>query len=217
MIRQTRRFTGLFAAVAALFGASFALTSTNPAALLSSAFVPATTTTVPVTAVVAVLPSAPAIDRLGAVTPEMIDSETLWLARCIYSETKRPAEQELVAWVIRNRVETGYRGETTYEGVVLDPYQFSAFIRGTSTYARYTALTPETDNAGFQKALAIAHFVRHAPESMRPFDGETRHFYSEQSMVGGRTPAWAVGKVAVAPARDFTLEAKRFRFYTGLV
>ena len=136
---------------------------------------------------------------------------------CIYSETKRPDEQELVAWVIRNRVETGYRGESTYEGVVLDPYQFSAFIRGTATYARYTALTPATDNAGFQKALAIAHFVRHAPAAMRPFDGETRHFYSEQSMVGGRTPAWAVGKVAVAPARTFSLEAKRFRFYTGLV
>lgn len=211
--RQTRRLTGLFAAVAALFGASFAVTSTTPTALLSSAFV-AGASTVDATVV---LPAALSVDRLTTPAAHLIDSETLWMARCIYSETKRPDEQELVAWVLRNRVETSYRGESTYEGVVLDPYQFSAFIRGTATYARYSALTADSDNAGFQKALAIAHFVRHAPASMRPFDNETRHFYSEQSMVGGRTPAWAVGKVAVAPARDFSLEAKRFRFYTGLV
>ena len=48
--------------------------------------------------------------KLTPLPPEMIDNETLWLARAIFSETKRPEEQILVAWVIRNRVETGYRG-----------------------------------------------------------------------------------------------------------
>ncbi len=212
-LRQTRRFSGLFAAATALLGLALVSITGNPAALLTSAFVPATTAT----EAAVVLPATLAIDRLPAPSPAVIDSETLWLARCIYSETKRPDEQELVAWVLRNRVETGYRGNSTYETVVLDPYQFSAFIRGTSTYTRYTALDASSDNAGFQKALAIAHFVRNAPAAMRPFEGTTRHFYSEQSMAGGRAPAWAVGKDAVAPTREFSLEARRFRFYAGLV
>ncbi len=48
------------------------------------------------------------VRRLPVLPPQelkKIDNETLWLARCIYSETKRPEEQELVAWVVRNRVE----------------------------------------------------------------------------------------------------------------
>ncbi len=59
--------------------------------------------------------------------PADLEEPTLWLARAIYSETKLPHEQELVAWVVRNRVETAYRGRRTYRAVVLDPYQFSAF------------------------------------------------------------------------------------------
>lgn len=214
--RQTRRFAGLFAAATSLVGASLSGFIASPTALLGSAFVPATSATVLEAS--AVLPATLDIDRLSAPASEVIDSETLWLARCIYSETKRPEEQELVAWVLRNRVETGYRGKTTYETTVLDPYQFSAFNPGSSVRSRYTSLsTASVDNKGFQRALAIAHFVRHAPAVMRPFDNETRHFYSEQSMVGGRTPAWAIGKAPVAPAREFELEARRFRFYTGLV
>ena len=64
---------------------------------------------------------------------DAVSEDVLWLARCIYSETKRAPEQELVAWVIRNRVETGYRGQRSYEGAVLDPYQFSAFNPGTGS------------------------------------------------------------------------------------
>ena len=210
-LRQTRRFSGLLAAATTLLGLAFVGLTANPATLLSSAFVPATTET-PV-----VLPATLAIDRLPAPGPAVIDGETLWLARCIYSETKRPDEQELVAWVLRNRVETGYRGSSTYETVVNDPYQFSAFNVNSGVRSRYTSLDATSGNEGFQKALAIAHFVRHAPVAMRPFEGTTRHFYSEQSMTGGRTPAWAVGKDAVAPTREFTLEARRFRFYAGLV
>ena len=159
------------------------------------------------------------LKRIEPLPPQMlpqVDSETLWLARCIYSETKRPEEQELVAWVIRNRVETGYRGQRSYRDVVLDPYQFSAFNPGTRTRSKYSALSPTTTNAGWQRALRIAHEVKSMPASLRPFSGTTRHFYSEQSMVGGRTPAWAHGQRPVRPKRDFTLEARRFRFYENI-
>lgn len=132
---------------------------------------------------------------------DAVTEDVLWLARCIYSETKRPEEQELVAWVIRNRVETGYRGETTYEGVVLDPYQFSAFNAGSRMRRHYTSLTPASSAAGWERALEIAFNVFHAPAAERPFAQTTRHFYSEQSMVGRRQPAWANGKTPVQQTR----------------
>ena len=77
------------------------------------------------------------VQKLGT-----IDRETLWLARCVYSETNRPEEMELVAWTIRNRVETRYRGQSTYRGTVLDPFQFSAFNPGSSKRRHYLNLDP---------------------------------------------------------------------------
>lgn len=153
------------------------------------------------------------LKRMSPLPPKKVDTETLWLARVIYSETKRPEEQEVVAWVVRNRVETAYRGKNTYEKVVNDPYQFSAFNPGTATRARYAGLTKNSQTPGFQKALAIANQVKNAPDSLRPFSETTRHFYSPQSMVGGRTPAWARRGQLVLPERDFALESRRFRFY----
>lgn len=156
------------------------------------------------------------LKRKSPAVPRKVDSETLWLARAIYSETKRPEEQEIVAWVIRNRVETKYRGKTTYQEVVNDPYQFSAFNPGTATRAQYTSLTEKSQSPGFQKALAIAHQVINAPDSLRPFPKTTRHFYSPQSMVGGKTPSWVRSEKRVTPARDFTPESHRFRFYANV-
>ena len=37
-----------------------------------------------------------------------IDSETLWLARAMFSESKRHDEQELIGWTVRNRVEASW-------------------------------------------------------------------------------------------------------------
>ena len=137
--------------------------------------------------------------------------DVLWLARVIYSETKKPHEQELVAWVVRNRVETEYRGKDTYKEVVLDPYQFSAFNNNSPKRGHYTSLSWNSTAPGFQKALEIAETVAVSDTSVRPFSNETRHFYSEQSMVGRRAPAWASGKRPVKLDRQ--VEAKRFRFY----
>ena len=146
---------------------------------------------------------------------EAVTEDVLWLARCIYSETKRAEEQELVAWVIRNRVETEYRGEDTYEDVVLDPYQFSAFNPGNPKRRLYTSLTPSSDSPAFVQALEVAHGVYHAPSAARPFPERTRHFYSERSMVGGAKPNWAHGHTPVQPT-SFRPDPRRFRFYSGV-
>lgn len=161
------------------------------------------------------LAATPDLEKLEPLPPAMIDTETLWLARVIYSETKKPEEQELVAWVVRNRVETEYRGERTYKDVVLDPMQFSAF-NGGRTRRFYSSLTPESRSPGWQKALSIAHVVKNAPPQARPFSVKTRHFYSEQSMVGTRHPGWARGKEVVDPRRPYDIDPERFRFIEGV-
>ncbi len=149
-----------------------------------------------------------------AFASEDIKEDVLWLARCIFSETKRPAEQELVAWVVRNRVETGYRGRGSYRDAVLDPWQFSAFNDNSPKRDYYSALTFESKAKGWQTALFIAYDVLHAPVYERPFAKTTRHFYSERSMVGQIKPVWAGGKRPVSLNRN--IDPKRFRFYSGV-
>ncbi len=154
--------------------------------------------------------------KVKPLPPERIDSETLWLARVIYSETKRPEEMELVAWVVRNRVETQYRGKKSYQDAVLDPFQFSAFNPGDRKRTHYTGLGMNSDAPGFKSAVTIAHSVRKADANYRPFSKNTRHFYSERSMVGVKHPAWAKGGKKVNPQRDFQLDEQRFRFFANV-
>ena len=154
--------------------------------------------------------------KLPPLPPENIDLETLWLARCIFSESKRPEEQELVAWVVRNRVETRYRGKRTYQDVILDPYQFSAFKPDYHQWEFYTGLHPHSKVPGWQRALRIAHYVRNVDGSLRPFSPQTRHFYSERSLGNGIHPAWATGLEPVTPNRDYQIEARRFRFFENV-
>jgi hypothetical protein len=154
--------------------------------------------------------------RVKPLPPAELDAETLWLARVIYSETKRPEEMELVAWVVRNRVETGYRGNSSYRSAVLDPFQFSAFNPGDRKRQHYSNLNLRSNAPGFDRAIAIAHTVKYAGEHFRPFTQTTRHFYSERSMVGVRHPAWAKDGVKVDPKRSFTLDERRFRFFANV-
>jgi hypothetical protein len=190
----------------------------SPQTLLATAFVPGQSEAAPMeqasATVTQVVPADP--EALAPVPASQIDEETLWLARCIISETNRPVEQELVAWVIRNRVENNYRGAYSYEQAVLDPYQFSAFNPGSSVRRKFTGLTATSDYPGFQRALAIAHYVRSAPADARPFEAKTHHFYSERSMVGGHAPAWARGEQPVSIDRTVEIQEERFRFYADL-
>lgn len=159
------------------------------------------------------LAQEPAADA-PAFAAEAVTDDALWLARVIYSETKRADEQELVAWVVRNRVETAYRGKDTYREVVLDPWQFSAFNRNAPKRAHYTGLTAESQAAGWSTALQIAMDVLAAPVYERPFAQDTRHFYSERSMVGRRAPAWANGQRPVSLDRE--IDPRRFRFFRAI-
>lgn len=160
--------------------------------------------------------ASPTADKDSVAAPAFVDTSTLWLARAIYSETKDPQEQELIAWVVRNRVETRYRGHSSYKEVVLDPYQFSAFNPGRPKRSFYIGLTPKAERPGWTKALWIAKYVRHAPARHRPFPIRTRHFYSEQSMEKQRRPYWADHQKRTLPAGGFEINKKRFRFYVGI-
>ena len=151
------------------------------------------------------------LEQLRTLPPYHMD-EVLWLARCLLSESDRPDEQELVAWVVRNRVETGYRGRT-YREVVLEPRQFSAFNADTDRRAYLLSLDQEDRIPSWRRAVEIALAVYQAPASERPFSQTTRHFYSPISMTGGRTPPWARGETPVAVAG---IDAQRFRFFDGI-
>lgn len=154
---------------------------------------------------------APAGDARTSVLEE---DEIIWLARCIYSESDRPDEQRFVAWVVRNRVETGFRGDT-YREVVLEDRQFSAFNEPTPRRARILRLTPDDRHPPWQRALAIAREVHGAPASGRPFPITTRHFYSPISMTGRSVPHWAIDVEPLATDR-LAIDPHRFRFFDGI-
>lgn len=155
--------------------------------------------------------------KLAPLPPEKIDVETLWLARVIFSESKRIDEQALVAWVVRNRVETKYRGMRSYESVALDPHQFSAFRDESTKRSYYTGLTAQSSTPGWQTALRVAYDVRHADARYRPFSRETRHFYSERSLGEFDAPTWATGKKPVEIRyQSIDVDHWRFRFFEGV-
>jgi len=160
---------------------------------------------------------SPSTWRYAEIDPSLVDRETLWLARCIYSETKDPGEMELVAWVVRNRVETGYRGRWTYEDVVLDPFQFSAFNRSSTKRYYYGNLRPDSRASGWRRALRIAYMVRTDLGTTRPFPLTTRHFFSERSMRGRRHPSWAYGSTPLGINDVYDVPVERFRFYDGIL
>ena len=151
--------------------------------------------------------------RMGRLTPLQQD-EVLWLARCIYSESDRAHEQRLVAWVVRNRTETNYRG-TTYREVVLEPRQFSAFNEPSIRRNHILSLTPQSPSKAWRIALGIALDVYKAKPSERPFSITTRHFYSPVSMRGGRTPQWAKNIEPLSSVR-LGVDPHRFRFFAGI-
>lgn len=140
---------------------------------------------------------------------------TMWLARCIYSESYLEHEQELVAWVVRNRVETRYRGKSKYRSVVTDPYQFSAFNDQSITRELLVSMDSTFTGEGWLQAVEVARRVILADPASRPFPITVRHFYSEQSLGGAEVPEWA-NKQRPVELDDFNVDEKRFRFYNGV-
>lgn len=141
------------------------------------------------------------------------DSEVLWLARCIYSETKQPHEMQLVGWVVRNRVEAPVHPDT-YEEVVLEPRQFSAFNRYNPKRYRLMRLAYEDQEARpyWAVALKTAASIYDADESERVWPRNVLHFYSPRSMVPrGAQPHWADTLNPVRP--PIAVDPDRFRFF----
>jgi hypothetical protein len=141
--------------------------------------------------------------------------ETMRLARCIYSESHRRHEQELVAWVVRNRVETRYRGESTYREVIIDPFQFSAFNYNSPTRDYLLELDSTYTSRGWIQAMEVARRVILADVDDRPFPITTRHFYSERSLGDAEIPIWSLESEPVRPHR-YEVDEKRFRFFDGV-
>lgn len=138
--------------------------------------------------------------------------EILWLARIIYSETKRAHEQRLVAWVVRNRVDTGYRGRS-YAAVANRSDQFSGLNPTDSQYEHNMSRYWASQGESWKQALRIAKEVYLAPEKDRPFSVTTRHFYSP---VAVETPRWARGREAVRTIKSSARSQPRFAFYARI-
>lgn len=155
----------------------------------------------------------PVADRLQSL-PAFDANEVLWLARGIYSESNRAHEQELVAWVVRNRVETGFRGGS-YRDVVLEDRQFSAFNTPSTRRNHILQLNAESRAPGWQTALRIALDVFEAPAAERPFAETTRHFYSPVSMRGRLKPHWAEDAAPLS-AEALGVAPHRFQFFDGI-
>lgn len=139
------------------------------------------------------------------------DEEILWFARLIYSETKDVNEQVLVAWVARNRVENGFRGNT-YKDVALSPSQFSGLNAFDHNYEKNINLGYEDEAPGWRTAVEVAKLVYDAPEILRPFSQEVMHFYSP---VAVSAPAWAQGRIPVKEVRN-ARGGVRFAFFDGV-
>lgn len=146
--------------------------------------------------------------------PARAMNEVVWLARCMYSESNRPHEQRLVGWVVRNRVETEFRGRT-YREVILTPRQFSAFNEPSPRRRHLLNLTLDSESPGWQKVLDVAYRVYTAPPEERPFPITTRHFYSPVSRSSEHPPSW-VDDHTPLPSASLGVLPHRFKFYDGI-
>ena len=145
---------------------------------------------------------------------EAIDQEVLWLARALYSETKKPEEQALVAWVIRNRVESPLYPDT-YKEVVLQYGQFSGLNARDKQYNVNVSLGYGDTSSAWDSALSIARAVYFADPILRPLPAGVMHFYSPVSVVV--TPKWAQGIEPSHTVKDPATNTVRFAFYADVM
>ena len=153
------------------------------------------------------------VDTLSTVRDSLDNSlsrDVLWLTRAIYSETDRPLEMYYVAHVIKNRVETCYRGQCTYKDVILDPYQFSAFNNNNQYYRNVNKSNARRLGPWIAaKQVALDVYM----EDIDPTQGST-HFFSQVSMVDNSFPHWAYSGEQIIV--NNTIEEERFRFYKNV-
>jgi spore germination cell wall hydrolase CwlJ-like protein len=139
--------------------------------------------------------------------------EILWLARIVYSETKSPNEQVLIAWVVRNRVEAEYKG-ATYEEVASRSSQFSGLNMFDRQYRHNITRNYDSPGRAWENALSISEAVYFAPNWLRPFAGDVKHFYSPKSV--RLEPEWAADHKPVLLVKDSKRKYVRFAFYSDI-
>jgi hypothetical protein len=140
--------------------------------------------------------------------------DVLFVARTLTSESDRADEQRMVAWTIRNRVESRFRGDSTYTQVVLAPQQFSGWFISRAR-DRMLALTWSTRNrSDWDEAIEITLAVMRAPRELNPIPN-INHYYSPVSMIPkGAEPFWAKNELpeVIIPGQGFD----RFRFFSEI-
>ena len=139
-----------------------------------------------------------------------VDDEILWFARTIYSETKKAEEQKLVAWVIRNRVDSGLYGDS-YEDVVLARGQFSGMHATDKQYPVNISMDYDDASPAWDSAVSIARSVYYADADLNPLSSDVMHFYSPISVIN--TPSWALGLEPAHTVADPVTKHIRFAFY----
>lgn len=136
----------------------------------------------------------------------------LWLSRVIYSETNRRSEMSHVGWVVRNRVNSKFLGDSTYKDVILHPYQFSAFNPNREDRYKYIYLdrtnAPSQERWKYATNTSIDILLSDRDES--PFDLNVLYFWSEVSRESSYPPYWVKRKKEIPSS----LINKRFRFYS---
>ena len=138
------------------------------------------------------------------------DPGTIWLARGIYSETNDSTEMFFVGQVIENRLRLAYNGKTTYEDVILDPRQFSAFNKENARRFYYLNKKVTDEDKVWQMALSIAFKIRTSPMHNFP----ATHFYSKVSMIPKySSPKWAS---SLTPVLVQHIDPNRFLFFTTI-
>lgn len=142
-----------------------------------------------------------------------------WLALCARTESDLAAEWPCIMWVIRGRVASP-RYPDTYEAVILQPSQFSAFNGYGDRGSRRVIFDTEARRFHASEILAAADLAAEivkAPASERPGEitTQTLHYYSPVSMVPkGSKPAWAKSaKRLYTPAG---IDPERFVFAEGV-
>jgi len=142
--------------------------------------------------------------------------EILMLARTIWSESKRKDEQVMIAWVVRNRLNHGYWGDT-YEEVVLSPSQFSGFNSNDPQYKLNSTIGYEdVDDAhpSWKTAVSVAREVYYAPSFLNPLQDAT-HFYSPMAVK--YQPKWAQTSDPILVLRDTEHDYIRFAFFKNIM
>lgn len=145
-----------------------------------------------------------------------------WVGLCCLTESNRPYEWPYIAWVIRNRLDSG-KYKHTYEQVVLQPSQFSAFNKWQETEPltifQLVARGYHSIELLFHAVDIAAKVIYTPPDSAsasRPFPTTVRHYFSPISMRPlGSKPSW-YGQAK----RVFTpegLDPERFVFADGVL